>query len=143
MHINKKKDFEEKVNICCIKGETQTGTNTLAQTEPEGNGNERVLHTLQNWSLTIRYSLVSYSGHTLFFASGRGLTSTGDTAYCMLCQQGGKFLRWGVVIIYIIYLFQPSLATMSKDTQRKPEGSLADTLWIQQPRWRQWSETYK
>ena len=35
--------------------------NNLSQSEPESNDNERIQHTLQKWSLTIRCSLVSYS----------------------------------------------------------------------------------
>ena len=39
---------------------TQTGITTPGQSKPGSNGKVGVLHNLQNWSLTIRYSLVSY-----------------------------------------------------------------------------------
>ena len=41
------------------------------------------LHTSQNWSLTIRYSLVSYSGH---FILGGSYSSPSDT----ICYVNGK-----------------------------------------------------
>ena len=50
--------------------ETLTGTIIPGQSEPENNGNEEVLHTLKNWSLTIRYSLESYLGHSFLRMAG-------------------------------------------------------------------------
>ena len=40
-----------------------TNATTPGQSESGSNGNEEVLYTPQNWSLTIRYSLVSYSDY--------------------------------------------------------------------------------
>ena len=43
---------------------TLTETTTLGQSGPGNNGDEGVLH-IPDWSLTIRCSLMSYSGHSL------------------------------------------------------------------------------
>ena len=54
-------------SIWSIK-DTLTGTITPSQGEPESNGNKGSISPspdFQNWSLTIRYSLVSYLGHPL------------------------------------------------------------------------------
>ena len=48
--------------------------------EPGSNGNKWVFYTPQNWNLTIRYSLVSYSGHCFFFP--------------FFCGDGGCLIYW-------------------------------------------------
>ena len=50
-----------------------TETNILGQSGPGRNGNEVVLHTFQNRSLTIRCHLVKYTGCLLFFLVGVSL----------------------------------------------------------------------
>ena len=55
---------------------TITETTILGQRGPESNGNEVVLYTSQNWSLTFRWNVVSYQRH--HFLAGRvggGLTA--------------------------------------------------------------------
>ena len=60
-----------------------TGTTTPSQSGHGNNGNEGVTpHSpnLQDWSFTIRCSLVSYLRHLFFFGGGGGLTPLqGDT----------------------------------------------------------------
>ena len=46
-----------------------TGTTTLGQSGPGGNGNEGVPNILQSWILSIRCNLMSYLGHTLGWGS--------------------------------------------------------------------------
>ena len=54
-----------------------TGTNLLGQRGPVSHCNEGVFHKLQDWSLPIRWSLLSYSGHSLggFLLLHRGSVS--------------------------------------------------------------------
>ena len=49
---------------------TFTVTTTSDQSGPGSGGNEGVLHTPQDLNLTIRCSLVSYPGHSLFIGRG-------------------------------------------------------------------------
>ena len=42
---------------------TLTGTMTPTLSGPRSNGSEEVLHTVQNWSLTIKFFFVSYPGN--------------------------------------------------------------------------------
>ena len=48
---------------------TPTDTTTLGQSGAGSNSNKEVLHTSQNWSFIIRYSLVSYPEHSFLEAS--------------------------------------------------------------------------
>ena len=48
---------------------TISSNTTTGQNGPGSNGNEDVRYPLQNWGLTITYSLASYSGHPFFWRS--------------------------------------------------------------------------
>ena len=52
---------------------------------PGSNNNERVLHTLQIWSFTIRCSLALYPQHQFWVGVG-SYSSAGDTANSKPCQ---------------------------------------------------------
>ena len=82
--ITSKRFINSNRSIWLILG-TLTGITTLGQSGPGSNGNEVVtLHfsELQNWSLTTRYSLVSYLGCFFFFflflMVERSYSSVGD-----------------------------------------------------------------
>ena len=71
---------------------TQTSTTTPGQSGPGSHGNEGCTpHSpdLQNWSLTIRYSLVSYPEHLFFFCVVLGVLNLcrGNIVYSKPCQQ--------------------------------------------------------
>ena len=66
--IEYKKFFKFKIEP--IDG-TLINTTTSVQSRPESNDNVRVLYTPQIWSINIRNSFVSYSGHP--FLWGRGV----------------------------------------------------------------------
>ena len=50
--------------------EIKTDTNTLDQSWPDSDYNERVLHHRQNYTLITTYSLISYPRHFLFIKVG-------------------------------------------------------------------------
>ena len=77
-------------------------TTTLGQSEPESNGNERVLHTHQNWSLTIRYNLVPYPEHPHFCRVS--YPSAGIQSACSkFCEQGEHCLR--IILGWILFIY--------------------------------------
>ena len=68
----------------------------LGQKKPGSNGNEVVLHTSQNWSLTIRCSLILHSGHPFW----------GGDAYPSV---------WDAVSIFWATLTEQELTAVEKD----------------------------
>ena len=68
-------------------GRTLTSTINPSQIEPRSNDNEVILYAelskkkKKQKKLTIRCSLVSYTGHP-FFGGRKSYPSAGDTAYC-------------------------------------------------------------
>ena len=73
---------------------TMAGTTALGLRRPRSNDNESVLHISQKRSLTTTCSLMSYSGHFLFWGKGC-LTSLQwiQSAYCLPQWQDAISLR--------------------------------------------------
>ena len=103
-------------------GETLAGTTILSLSGPGSNDKESVLCIPLNWSLTIRCSLASYSGHS-FWEVLIPLQEI-QLMYSKACWQGGviksSYLQsdqvWHKVTIIPGYLFRWSASLFTQDT---------------------------